>query len=156
MKTESMRTTIKLTVFAILFGALPSPCQTPRHAKQVGKPSESEHTKGPNGLEGWTLDSPVPGSGYGDEKLPLTLVVARNGRILHRIPGDAFVWKWIFWADGRQVAYESGPLHFGLACVLYDLKKGRELSRVDCYHGLPQDAPDWVRALELASEKQPK
>lgn len=138
--------------FAILFGAIPSLCQTPRRANQAEKPTESEHIKGPNGLEGWTLNWPFPDSGYGDEKLPTTLVIARNGHILRRIPGEGFVWNWIFWADGRLVAYESGPLHFGLACVLYDLRKGRELSRVDCYHDLPPDTPDWVRALEARKQ----
>jgi hypothetical protein len=153
MKTESMRRTITLTVFAILFGFMPCLCQNPRHTKPAEKPEESEHIQGPNGLKGWTENWPIEGSGYGDQKLPTTLVVARNGHILRRIEGDGFVWNWIFWADGRQVAYESGPLHFGLACALYDLKKGRELSRVDCYHDLPQNAPAWVRALESATRK---
>jgi hypothetical protein len=149
-----MRRLIALSAIAILLGASPSLCQTPRHSRPADKPAESEHIQGPNGLEGWTEDWPIPGSGYGDQKLPTTLVVARNKHILRRIEGDGFVWNWIFWADGRRIAYESGPLHFGLACVLYDLSKGRELSRVDCYHDLPPDSPDWVRALESASHKQ--
>jgi len=147
------RILIALTVLVFEFSVW---CQTPQLTRQHSNPTKSDYIQGPHGYEGWTLNSPVPGSGYGDEKLPLTLVVARNGHILRRISGDGFVWNWIFWADGRQVAYESGPLHFGLACVLYDLKKGRELSRVDCYHDLPQNAPDWVRALESASHKQPQ
>jgi hypothetical protein len=134
---------------------LPIFAQAPHSARPDSKPTKSDYIKGPHGLEGWTLNSPVPGSGYGDQKLPLTLVLARNGHILHRINGDGFIWRWMFWADGLQVTYESGPLHFGLACVLYDLKRGREVDRIDCYHDLPADAPDWVRALEAAGKQQP-
>ena len=149
-----MRSSITLTAFAILFGILPSLCQTSRHTKPAEKPSETEHIQGPNGMEGWTEDWSIPGSGYGDEKLPTTLVVARHGHIL-RIEGNGFVWNWIFWADGRQVAYESGPLHFGLSCILYDLRRGREIRSIDCYHDLPPNAPDWVLKLEASSRKQP-
>jgi len=142
-----------LRVLVALVVVSPLCSQNSKRAQQNSEPTKSDYIKGPHGYEGWTLNSPVADSGYGDQKLPLTLVVARNGHILRRISGDGFVWNWIFWADGRQVAYESGPLHFGLACVLYDLKKGRELSRVDCYHDLPPDSPDWVRALESATRK---
>ena len=110
------------------------------------KPTESEHRQGPHGLEGWTLNWPDPDNP--DERLPATLIVARNGRVLRRIDGDGMVWRWMFWADGAQVAYESGPKHFGLACVLFDLAKGHEVARVDCYHDLPANGPDWVKALE--------
>jgi hypothetical protein len=144
-----------LFVLVLLTAVIPLWPQTPKEKVRSGTATETEHIQGPHGLVGWTLNWPVPGSGYGDEKLPLTLVVAQNGHILRRIDGDAFVWNWIFWSDGKQVAYESGPLHFGLACVLYDLKKRREIARVDCYHGLPPDSPDWVRALETAAQKQP-
>lgn len=58
------------------------------------------------------------------------------------------MWDWIFWADGKQVAYESGPKHFSLDCVLFDLNKRREVARVDCFHDLPANAPAWAKALE--------
>jgi hypothetical protein len=112
------------------------------------KPTESVHTKGPHGLEGWTLESPVPESSYGDERFGFTLVLARDGQILRRIKGDPIVWRWMFWEDGKQVAYETESFHFSMACVLADVETGRELGRVDCYHELPADAPDWVKALE--------
>jgi hypothetical protein len=143
-----------LVALVLLTAAIPLWTQTPKQQIRAGTPTESEHIRGPHGLEGWTLNWAIPSSGYGDEKLPLTLVLARDGHVLRRIDGDAFIWQWIFWADGRQVAYESGPLHFGLDCVLYDLEKGRELSRVDCYHELPADTPDWVGALESATRPQ--
>lgn len=111
------------------------------------KPTESEHRNGPHGLEGWTLSAPVAGA-YDGEPIPFALVIAREGHVVRRIPGDPFVWQWIFLPDGRLVAYEAGPLHFSMSCVLFDLARGREVARVDCYHDLPSDSPDWVKALE--------
>lgn len=112
------------------------------------KPTESEHRRGPNGYEGWTLNSALPEQP--SERLPWMLVIARKGRVIRRIKGDPFVWNWIFWANGKQVAYESGPLHFGLSCMLADVKTGRVLESFDCFHGIPDNAPGWLRALENA------
>lgn len=107
--------------------------------------TESPHRQGPHGLEGWTLLVPIDNQG----DLPMTLVIARDKKILHKFPGDGFVWKWIFLDDGRQVAYESGALHFSMACVLADLRTGKEQARFDCFpNPLPQNAPAWVRRLE--------
>jgi hypothetical protein len=130
--------------FAILAVALVSPTlpQTPSD----DKPTESEHVRGPNGLEGWTLNGSIPDRP--NETFPFTLVIARNGHVIRKFEGGAFVWNWIFWADGNQVAYESGPLHFSLECILADVKTGKELSSYDCFHGIPDNAPDWLKALE--------
>ena len=111
------------------------------------KPVESAHVAGPHGLEGWTLNGPIPDDSN-HEKYPFTLVIARNGRIWRKIDGSAFVWRWIFWDDGRKVAYESGPLHFGMSCNLYELASGRILKSVDCWQGIPENAPGWLEALE--------
>jgi hypothetical protein len=118
----------------------------PQSASTSDKPTPSEHRPGPHGLEGWTLDGPIPD--HPGEKFPRTLVIARNGRVIRRFPGEGFIWRWKFLADGRQVAYESGPMHFVLACVLADIETGKELSRYDCFPELPSDAPDWVKTLE--------
>jgi hypothetical protein len=59
-----------------------------------------------------------------------------------------FIWNWIFWANGKQVAFESGPLHFGLQCILADVKTGKELSSYDSFHGIADNAPEWLKALE--------
>jgi len=111
------------------------------------KPIEAEHRTGPHGLEAWTLEWPLPDSNYGDQRFAFTLVMARNGHRLRRIEGEPIIWKWMFWADGRQVAYTTGPLHFGMSCVLADVKSGRRLETLDCYHELPANVPAWVRAL---------
>jgi hypothetical protein len=112
------------------------------------KPIESKHTKGPNGWEGWTLLSSIPDDAT--QQYAFTLLLARNGKIVRRIDGDPLVFNWIFWGDGRQVAYESGPLHFGMNCILADIETGRRLGTVDCYHELADNAPDWAVKLESA------
>lgn len=120
---------------------------SPLVSQTKNKPAESEHRTGPHGLEGWTLEWPWPDSSYGDERFAFTLVLARNGHRIRRIGGAPIIWKWMFWADGRQVAYETGPLHFGMSCVLADAKTGRQLEILDCYHKLPAHVPAWVTAL---------
>lgn len=79
----------------------------------------------------------------------MTLVIARDRIILRRYKGDGFIWKWIFLHDGKQVAYESGPLHFSMTCVLADLRTGKEQATFDCFsEPLAPGAPDWVKQLE--------
>jgi hypothetical protein len=68
--------------------------------------------------------------------------------VIRKIDGDPFVWKWMFLANGRQVAYESGPLHFSLTCILADIQTGRILKSYDCFRELPESAPEWVKRLE--------
>jgi hypothetical protein len=136
-------------LFAIaLFSGGPSfLAQAPRPVTNEIKPSESEHTKGPHGLEGWTLEQPVPESNYGDERFAFTLVLARNGKILRHVEGSPIIWKWAFSSDGREVAYETGPFHFSMICYLIDTDSGRRLADYDCFT-YPGSTPDWVIALE--------
>lgn len=94
------------------------------------------------------MDYALPDSSYKDECFAGELVIARKGRVIRRFNDGELIWQWMFWKDGEQVAFEEGPLHFGMACVLKDLKTGREIGNYDCYHELPKDAPDWVKALE--------
>jgi hypothetical protein len=112
------------------------------------KPTQSAHRKGPKGLEGWTLDWPNPDQA--GVRIPFTLLIARNGRVIRRIEGDPTIWKWTFWADGRQVAIMAGPLHFSATCYLEDLSTGEKFASYDCYHDEPPPQPDWVKALESA------
>lgn len=136
---------LKLVVLALLPAfAIPLLAQAPTSVQQ---PVESEHIAGPNGLEGWKLNSRIP-NGVNQDNYPFTLVIARNGRVLRKIKGNPFVWNWGFWNDGRQIVYESGPLHFGLECNLYDLRSGRTLKTIDCFHGIPKNAPEWLVELE--------
>lgn len=135
-------TTFRLHGCAVLLVAA---LARPQTAKVVGAPTESEHHRGPDGLEAWTLNYEVPEQ---DERYPGTLVIARNGRVLRKINGDPFIWKWIFLENGRQIAYETGPLHFSMTCILADMTSGKQLARYDCFQELPSDAPSWVKHLE--------
>jgi hypothetical protein len=86
-----------------------------------------------------------PRRSEGAGPLPVRLVIARHGKVVRRIDGSPFVWR--FQADGRRVAYETGPLHFSMMCVLADIQSGKELERVDCYRP-PEHMPRWVEELE--------
>ena len=134
------------SVFRVLAAFLVAAAIAPQSNSQADQPTPSAHRAGPGGLEGWTLDWPIPD--HPDEKFPTTLVIARKGRVVRKIDGTGFVWQWIFWNKGRQVAYESGPLHFGLQCNLADVATGKQLATFDCFHGIPENAPDWLKELE--------
>jgi hypothetical protein len=137
-----------LRVFTLLLIAAAAASPQNTALRTTDKPTESEHRRGPKGLEGWTLNSTIPD--HPNEKYPFTLVIARHGRIVQRIDGDPFVWKWIFWDGARKVAYETGSLHFNLQCNLADIATGRRLASYDCFHGVPDNAPDWLQTLEGA------
>jgi len=112
---------------------------------RIAAQTESPHRTGPHGLEGWTLLNPIESQG----DLPMTLVISQDKKIVHKFPGGPFVWSWIFLNGGRQVAYKSGPLHFSMACVLADIRTGKEQARFDCFaEPLPENAPTWVKQLE--------
>ena len=124
----------------------------PLAAQKADRDSASLHRQGPHALEGWTLDASIPG--HGTERYPHTLIIARHGKMLHRFDGPAFfIWNWMFQDDGKQVAYESGPMHFSMTCVLVNVATGRQLADYDCFGKLPPDAPAWVVALESWSSK---
>jgi len=137
-----------LIAFVLLSSGILSYEQSPRFAKPDSKPTESEHIKGPNGLDSWTLNWPLFDSNDADNPLPFVLVISQNGRALQRITGHPFIWKWMFWDGGHQVAYETGPLHFSMACVLMDIGNGRQVDTIDCWQELPTNAPEWAKALE--------
>ena len=119
------------------------------------KPTESPHIAGPHGLEGWALDWPLPNDQNHGERYPNTLLIARRGRVIRRIEGGPFVWKWMFWADGRQVAYEEGSLHFNRWCTLVDVATGRQIASRDCFsEKLSAHTPAWEKAL-VADESLP-
>jgi hypothetical protein len=109
---------------------------------------ESEHVAGPGGLVGWKpaflLDN--------DNEVSDRLVIHRNGRLLHAIQGSPFIWRWMFRDDGKHIALESGPLHFGMACVLIDTDSGKELERLNCFtyprNPPPGGWPAWLAELE--------
>ena len=110
------------------------------------KPIESAHVAGPNGLEGWT-ESVTIEEVANQGPLPIALVIAQRGKVLRRIDGSPFVWNCKFQLDGKRVAYETGPLHFGMMCVLADIRTGKQLESLDCYQP-PPHMPAWAEELE--------
>ena len=145
MRTPSRITACSSLVF--LVAMLPLCAQTPQIAKADSKPTKSDYIRGPYGLEGWTMNWPLKDSDE-QEPYPLVLEIARDGREVQRIDGHPFIWKWMFWSDGRQVAFESGPRHFAMGCFLVDVETGHQLAVFDCeYTDLPKDAPEWLKAL---------
>lgn len=109
--------------------------------------TQPPHRRGPHGLEGWIRSEVVEGV-EGQGPLPVELILARHGHVIRRINDGPFIWRWIFLRDGKQVAYETGPLHFSLSCVLVDIASGKQLANYDCFHGLPNNAPRWLDLLE--------
>lgn len=130
---------------AILVGMLGIPVVAAR-PQATADETGSAHRLGPHGMQGWTVKYPLPDEP--DQHVAGSLVIRRKGYPDRRFQGDPLIFNWMFVADGQQIAYESGPLHFGLRCVLADIRTGRRLADVDCYHELPRHAPSWVRQLE--------
>ena len=132
--------------FTVIMGILlPIALTTPSPAL-LGQHTVSAHRKGPHGLVGWTLDYPFPDRP--EEHYPRVLVVSRNGQVIRRTKGERYIWKWIFWNEGRQIAYEDGPPHFMMRCILLDVATGKRLADVDCFTQVPVDSPAWLMALE--------
>jgi hypothetical protein len=98
-------------------------------------------------LKGWTLDYPFPDRP--EDRYPRVLVVSRKGRVIRKITGQHYIWNWIFWSEGREVAYEDGPPHFLMRCILVDVATGRQLENIDCFGELPPNAPLWAKTLEM-------
>jgi len=131
-----MRHLLALSLFAMF-------CQS-----NANRPVPSPHVAGPNGLEGWTLNVEVQ---KGEGPLPISLVIARKSRVVRQIDGSPFVWKWKFESDGELVAFESGPRHFSMTCLLVNLRTGKQIADYDCFREPPQDAPAWVKELEATN-----
>ncbi len=111
--------------------------------------TQSPHRRGPHGLEGWTRSEDVEGQGM----LPVELILARNGRMIRRINDGPFIWRWLFLHNGKQIGYETGPLHFSMTCVLVEVASGRQLATYDCFSELPQNAPRWVELMEAKGQE---
>jgi len=102
----------------------------------------------PDGVtEGWilTYDNPDPDRAW--ERIGGTVVVARHGKVMRK--WELMVRDWTFWAGGRDVAVEAGPLHGPAHCFLFSVKTGKQIEAFPgyCTEERP-DAPAWVRALE--------
>ena len=110
--------------------------------------TESTHVCGPHALSGWTASRIVP-EAEAQGPLPIELVLAHQGRVIRRIEGSPFIWKWMFQDDGRTVVYEDGPLHYGIiTCYRVEIASGRLVSSFDCGNTPLNRPPGWVTLLE--------
>jgi hypothetical protein len=116
----------------------------------TAQPPDPPHRLGPKGLSGWILSQDLPDHGI----LPTTLVIAHKGHIVRRIPGNPFIWRWMFTSDGKNVALESGPLHSGMECLLIDIRSDKTVADIDCSHGTPDNPPAWLIDLQNRTPDQ--
>jgi hypothetical protein len=104
----------------------------PKERGQVG--IEEVQIAGDGRTAGWLVTYGSPAVTY---DIAGTLVVWRGGRIIQRFPGrfqeGPVFWSWSFVADGKQVAYHTGPLHFESTshCYLHNVSDGRLVAQWD-------------------------
>lgn len=94
---------------------------------------------------GWTQLYPNCCTSY---PIPLTIAVYRDGRVRRRFTPGLMIYKWQFWAEGRQIAFCTGTVHGdqGVTCELHDVDTGRMLAD---FRGLPDErSPSWARGLQ--------
>ena len=99
---------------------------------------------------GWTVNVENCCTSY---SIPLSLVLFRDGHVLHTIDQGQMVWSWMFVQDGKQVAVVFGPTHGPEVgdYRLYDVQTGKLVSEVwgdEDTQALKADAPDWARQLQ--------
>src|SRR5438270_8046106 len=79
--------------------------------------------------------------------IPLTLIVYRPGRPLHKFGDGMSIGDWSFWVGGKQVAFYTNTVHGGLAphYELHDVRTGRLIEK---WEGHPDSkSPAWVHRL---------
>lgn len=100
----------------------------------------------------WTVNFPNCCTSY---PIPLTLVIARRGRIIQRF-GDRPIFRFVFLRSGRQIAYYMDTLHgeSGAECVLRDVQTGKLQDERRVNDGKP--LPGWALAFrqELRPERK--
>ena len=92
--------------------------------KEPGQVGVGESHVAPDGTLGWLAEYRVDGVSY---PIAGTLILWRAGKTIRRFPTEQSFYSWIFYAQGKQVAYHVGPLHGELQshCELHDATSGR-------------------------------
>jgi hypothetical protein len=95
--------------------------------KERGQTGISEAHIAPDGTVGWLVEYNVDGVSY---PVSGTLIVWRAGKTIRRFPAGQSFNSWAFYAQGKQVAFHSGPLHGELKshCELHDAESGRMMA----------------------------
>jgi len=114
------------------------------------KPFRDSFKTAPDGVtKGWLVEYPWPDpddTSQAWRTIPGKLEIARHGHVIRRFDATAF-WNWSFWAGGKEVVYEVGPVHGETGCFRVNIASGKILEewKGDC-RNLPDDAPQWVKA----------
>ena len=75
-----------------------------------------------------------------------TLVIYRDGHVLHKIHGEkAFIETWFFWNGSQQIVCKSRMGHGPAVVELHDAISGRLVARVDAYR-INKTSPEWARS----------
>ena len=99
---------------------------------------------------GWLVLYPYPdprsANDVRSEPIAGALVLFRSGRVVHRFPTEQTFWDWQFQAEGKRVAYSTGPTHGGAAeCVLRDVQTGKVVAQWSIKRSI--QPPEWARTL---------
>ena len=105
-----------------------------------------EPRKAPDGTVGWLAEYKVDGRSY---PFAGTLIIWRAGKIIRRFQTGQSFYSWMFYAQGKQVAYHVGPLHGELKshCELHDATSGRLLAVWDGDLESGSNRPAWTKGL---------
>lgn len=108
---------------------------------------------------GWLADYPNASTSY---PIPLVLKIYSNG-ILHKFKvRELPIWKWRFYADGKQVIFEQETVHFGFGIhyELRDIASERMIASYDPEYGpdnrvleVQENTPKWVKELNRGYKK---
>ena len=114
--------------------------------KESGQVGISEPKKAPDGTVGWLAEYKVEGVSY---PIAGTLIIWRAGKIIRRFQTGQSFYSWMFYAQGKQVAYHVGPLHGELKshCELHDATSGRLLAVWDGDIESGSNRPAWTKGL---------
>jgi hypothetical protein len=114
--------------------------------KERGQAGIGEAKIAPNGSVGWLVEYDMESLSY---RYAGKLVLWRAGKVIRRFDSGQSFYSWNFYADGRQVAYHTGPLHGerNSHCELHDIANGRLLAVWDGDIGPGNDRPAWTKGL---------
>jgi hypothetical protein len=98
---------------------------------------------------GWLVLYPNPTDpNRPQDPLDGKLIIYKDGRHIRTVSTKQVFWDWRFQADGKRIAYSTGPLHGGAAvCLLLDVESGREIAKwLVIQDGTP---PAWAASLRF-------
>jgi hypothetical protein len=93
---------------------------------------------------GWLVDYPSPNTTY---PIPMTLVIYRSGKVIHKISNGFVIGRWYFLQGGRQVAFATNTLH-GDVAPYYELQDILTKKTIDHWQGqVNEKSPEWAKRL---------